>query len=171
MRSKTRAITQKLLSSYPWLPEFFWERVTKNKNGCWVWIGSLANGKYGRIHFPHGVELLAHRVAYVLQKKEDLPAGEGTLVRHSCDNPLCVRASHLRKGTHVQNMKDMVTRGRVAVGSRQGSSKLSESDVLTIRRLWAKDPKRYTQTRLSERFSVTQTAIWQVVHRKKWTHI
>jgi hypothetical protein len=37
---------------------------------------------------------------------------EGTEVLHECDTPLCVRPTHLRIGTHAENLRDMMRRGR-----------------------------------------------------------
>lgn len=34
------------------------------------------------------------------------PIGDGTLVRHLCDNPLCLEVDHLIEGTYLENSLD-----------------------------------------------------------------
>jgi len=38
--------------------------------------------------------------------------GPGMQINHHCDNRPCVNVEHLYEGTHAQNMRDMVERGR-----------------------------------------------------------
>ena len=51
----------------------------------------------------------AHRVAWVLQRGPIPPAH---CVLHRCDNPGCVRGSHLFLGTVADNNRDMFAKGR-----------------------------------------------------------
>lgn len=87
----------------------FWRNVdrTTTPDGCWPWIGTRRNG-YGRFRVD-GVMVSAHRYAYELQVG---PIPEGHDVLHKCDNPPCNRGSHFFTGTHTDNMRDMVAKGR-----------------------------------------------------------
>lgn len=104
----------------------FWRDVDKRgprqghmKTRCWVWVGqkqSLSVRKvehrvYGIISKggKYGGSMLAHRYAYQLQVG---PLVRGLQVQHRCDNPLCVRGSHLKQGTAQDNSDDMVRRDR-----------------------------------------------------------
>ena len=59
--------------------------------------------------------------------------------------------------------------GTAQRGSQNGCAKLSESDVIQIRRSYS--PGYGQLARLARQFKVTNTAIWRIVHRKTWRHI
>ena len=56
-----------------------------------------------------GRQWLAHRYAWTQQYGE-IPAGK--ILMHVCDNPACVRVSHLRIGTMRDNTQDMFKKKR-----------------------------------------------------------
>jgi hypothetical protein len=89
-------------------PEMFWSRVDKS-DGCWIWNGKKVNKGYGYFYLDkktHG----AHRVSWTFTNGK-IP--KGLFVLHKCDNPPCVRPSHLFLGTHADNMADKARKGRV----------------------------------------------------------
>jgi len=43
----------------------------------------------------------------------------GGVVRHSCDEPLCINPSHLLEGTHSDNTQDMLARNRHNLPARK----------------------------------------------------
>ena len=71
-----------------------------------------------------GRYMLAHRV--VLQIETGTPVPADKVVMHECDNPSCVRPTHLRVGTHAENMHDKVVKGRSRIHKRNGGFKLPE---------------------------------------------
>lgn len=93
--------------TFPPIEERFWPNVKKT-DGCWYWTGSVAGNGYGAI-FYNGKQEGAHRIAWILANG---PIPKGLLIRHKCDNPLCVRLDHLEIGTVADNARDMVQRGR-----------------------------------------------------------
>lgn len=98
----------------------FWERV--NKDGpvpthlpslgpCWVWTGTTAKG-YGYFRV-NGRLTRVTRYSYELHYLESPRQLE---VCHRCDNPSCVRPDHLFLGTHLDNMRDAASKGRLTGG-------------------------------------------------------
>lgn len=155
----------------PPIEERFWKYVDKSGD-CWTWTGSVAGNGYGAIRC-NGKQEGAHRVAWMLAHG-DIPAG--LVVRHSCDNPLCVRVDHLSLGTVAENSHDMVSRGRAPRvgpksprrGERNAAAVLTEADVRTIRQDHAtgKDTKA-----LAQQFNVSAGTIRHIVTRLTWKHV
>jgi hypothetical protein len=92
----------------------FWSKVDKSggPDACWVWIAKArcqSGTGYGNFGISQGKYIHAHRQAWELTKGK-IP--EGLHGCHKCDNVLCCNPSHLFLGSHVENMDDMVSKGR-----------------------------------------------------------
>lgn len=86
----------------------FWKKVNKTDT-CWLWEANTNNKGYGTIWVKeNGKKELAHRTAWFLETGK-WPE-HNTL--HTCDNPVCVRFSHLTQGTQKDNIRDMWNKGR-----------------------------------------------------------
>lgn len=99
----------------------FWSRMPPKVNGCMLWKGRIDN--LGRARFG-SKNLVAARVLWTLIVG-DLRSDQCVL--HSCDNPACVNIKHLSAGSHQQNMRQMVERGRKPEASRPRYNGLYES--------------------------------------------
>jgi hypothetical protein len=88
----------------------FWQNVDQSAGpeACWPWTGSRKDSGYGRLCFDRHQQN-AHRVAYQLATGHD--PGD-LIVCHSCDNPPCCNPAHLWVGTHGDNARDKVAKGR-----------------------------------------------------------
>lgn len=115
----------------------FWDRVKKT-DGCWLWTGGRTSEGYGCVRF-HGRTDRAHRVAYEMTSG---PIRPGLCVCHRCDNPICVRPSHLFLGTNRENAQDRHAKGRtknldlaraMRGDRRYWTAKLSAAQVRAIR--------------------------------------
>lgn len=81
---------------------------------CWVWTGATFYKGYGNFSYPvegqkSWVNVGAHRYLWALSVG---PIPAGMKLCHKCDNPPCVRPSHMFVGTQKQNLEDMTRKGR-----------------------------------------------------------
>jgi hypothetical protein len=76
---------------------------------CWEWSGPRTPDGYGQFGLA-GDTFYAHRISWVLQHGQ-IPS-DRPIILHRCDNPPCVNPDHLRAGTHLENMRDKVQKGR-----------------------------------------------------------
>lgn len=134
--------------------------------GCWIWGGNINRSGYA-VFYDTGF-ISGHRYSYKYFKGD---FDSNLSVLHKCDVRCCVNPDHLFLGTHRDNMLDMDSKGRRVVlrGSHNGNSKLSESDVLQIRKLH--NPKVYPTRKLAKMYSVNQRLIWNIINRKSWRHL
>jgi HNH endonuclease len=143
--------------------ENFWNRVRKgNDDQCWQWMGyrskssSKASIGYGRVDAFGLKGVYVHRLAYIFSNGGGLePRKLGDLlVRHTCDNPICCNPKHLVLGTHADNMRDKIERGRQHSfrSFESPNAKLNPSDVRAIRELSKKD---WTRRELAVKFGVS----------------
>jgi hypothetical protein len=152
---------------YPPIEERLWAKVDKSGE-CWLWTGATSFG-YGNIQY-NGKNIKVHRISYELAYGE-IP--EGMDVCHNCpngDNPRCVRPTHLWLGTHTDNMRDKMKKGRGGhlLGEKASRSKLLPYQVLAIREMYANGIPRQE---LANKFKVSYVAIFNIVNRKFWKHI
>lgn len=169
----------------------FWSRVDKaqGEDACWTWTGATDRAGYGRMSIENK-NVSAHRYSYETYVAS-IP--EGHFVLHKCDTPSCVRPDHLFTGTHTDNMRDMVAKGRqvfqahpekrptgdrsgsrkhpdrVPRGERVGGVKLTAEKVILIRTLHRDGRASYKQ--LAKRFGVSKSAICYIVRGEHWKHI
>lgn len=149
----------------------FWSKVavTASSNECWNWTGACNGNGYGNFRMAEfgRATFSAHRVAYLIVNEEWPP--DGMLIRHKCDNPICVNPHHLEYGTVSDNMRDMVERGRHSKrdqsGENNGAAKLSAADVQEIRDLIAEG---LSNTSIAARYGVTHSLISRIRRGRSW---
>ena len=117
----------------------------------------------------------AHRVAYMLTRGDIPPSLQ---VLHKCDNRRCVNPDHLFLGTQMDNMRDMVAKGRAAVGEALNHrpqigalnhcAKLTENTVRNFKMRLKQGERRATVAR---ELGITRANAWAIAHGKSWTHV
>ena len=80
-------------------------------NGCWEWQGCVNTDGYPKIGRNYNSNIKGHRYVYEQVKGE---IGPGLVVRHTCDNILCLNPDHLILGTPSDNMRDRRDRARTS---------------------------------------------------------
>lgn len=93
--------------------------------GCWLFTGSLDCNGYGKLTVMRNgkkYKAYAHRAAYGLSK------ARGVHILHKCDVPACCNPSHLMAGTHTDNMRDMLKKGRRKVFTPKRAISVQEKE-------------------------------------------
>lgn len=136
---------------------------SKTVGDCRIWTGTTDGHGYGLVwDAKRGRNVYAHVAAWELRWKS---SASGRVVRHKCDTPLCVKPSHLRIGTHADNVADKVAKGRQARGEGHGMSKLTVEMVESIREL---STQGVPQAEIAKRFQISQPNVHLVVSGKTW---
>lgn len=136
--------------------------IPEPNSGCWLWIGAMGN-LYGVIVI-NGRNIRAHRCSWTLYKSS-IP--EGMCVLHRCDIPTCVNPDHLFLGTHLDNMRDKIKKGRGVSpkGELCGAAKLTNKEVLEIRKL-LKDGVNHSY--ISKMYNTSKTNVNSIKNKKSW---
>ena len=137
----------------------------KDKKGCWI-VASHKPGKngYPRLTYKGKVDT-ASRVMYQIVNG-NIPAKR--FVLHTCDNRMCINPKHLYLGTFYQNMYDMVKRNRQNRGEDRPLAKLTNNNVLKIKRLFLKG---LSNIEIGLRFKVSRHTINDIRMKRAWNHI
>lgn len=99
-------------------PEKFWQSVDRGDH-CWVFRKRPYHAAGYRCVMVDGKKIGAHRYSWLITHGQ-LPSN--LYVCHKCDNPGCVRPSHLFLGTAKDNMQDAKRKGRIGgIGKINGA--------------------------------------------------
>lgn len=144
--------------------ERFAESVNKTKGGCWIYRGRPTH--YGQIMDDNGRKTTAHRFSYELRNG---PVPVGLFVCHKCDVKGCVNPDHLYAGTHEDNTRDIVDRGRQAKNKGRRIKNRTLKSTYKRGRALSEEGKRrlildyasgeFTQSVLARRYKISQSAV------------
>jgi hypothetical protein len=138
---------------------------------CWLWKGAKTGLGYGNVcETIDGKKRWrgAHKLMYELTKG---PVPPGKCVCHSCDVRLCCNPAHLWVGSHRDNTRDMMTKGRQRMlgtrGEQSGNSKLTEAQVREILSIG----RTMRQVDVASRFGISQVQVSRLLRRESWAHL
>lgn len=160
------------MSGHQTLEDRFWSKVDKSGE-CWEWMASKRPEGYGWFRLG-GRMHSAHRISLMLQ---GIDLSKSICVLHHCDNPSCVRPSHLFLGDRADNAKDRNNKNRQSKGIKHsmacsgeahGSSILKNNDVKEIRRLCAQG---VIHRDIAEKYGVHKSLISKVNLRSSWAYV
>ena len=131
--------------------------------GCWLWQGTTGSKGYGLIKIAKRMDG-AHRASWRLHRG---PIPDGLSVLHKCDTRSCINPEHLFLGTHDENMKDMVSKGRSIrnPGELNGASKITAEDVISIRL----DARSHNL--IAADYGISRSSVGLIKNRINWSHI
>ena len=130
-----------------------------NENGCHICTSHKPHKTgYPFLH-SKGKKQSLQRFLYE-QKYGKIP--KDLVMRHICDERMCINLEHLLLGTHADNVRDTVNRNRFPLGIHRKHTKLTEQQVLEIF-----NSKEKTKN-IIKKFGIAQSTIWQIQNRKRW---
>lgn len=156
----------KFVRRFSMLERFEDKYIPEPNSGCWLWLGMVSSGGYGRVWDDSlGRNNTATHVAWRLYLDKTVPVG--LCLCHKCDIRCCVNPDHLFVGTYKDNFDDMVSKGRFihARGERIGGVKLSERIVRSV----LLDPR--PNTHIARELGVASSTIDRIKRGDSWTHV
>jgi hypothetical protein len=146
------------------LERFEAKYIPEPMSGCFLWMAGTHKQGYGFFFRGGKYSELAHRVSWEFYRGK-IP--EAVHVLHRCDNPSCVNPDHLFLGTHSDNMRDCVAKGRKNMprGAANSATKLTENQAREIKY----SPEQNVD--LAKRFGVTAVNIGHIKSGRAWKYL
>lgn len=145
-RNTTRKLKEKILSLNPYSDSYP--------------IVSLHKNKITEIRQVHKIVALVFN-----PNPENLP-----FINHLNGNKKDCRAINLEWCTHLQNMHHAFSTGLIPSGEKSHKAKLSNENVLVIKRLLKINPNT-NQSAIARKFNVGRSTINAISKKKKWKYI
>jgi len=136
-------------------PKIMNKVVIDEVSGCWQWQGAKTTCGYPVIARGGNTNIRGHRYVYEWVYGK-IP--EGHVIRHKCDNPLCVNPEHLVSGTPADNVKDMDERER-------RFKKIDAVVVKAVLDLW--ETGQYKKIEISKLLNMDPRRVGDIVEGKR----
>jgi len=131
--------------------------------------GGFDRNGYRKVTLCNSGSQVCWRVSRIVIVAFHGPAPAGMECCHRNGDKTDDRAENLRWGTHCDNIRDKLIHGTHQIGNSHPTRKLTESQVVEIRRRWAAGG--VTQFQLAAEFGVKNVTICAVVTRRNWRHV
>jgi hypothetical protein len=138
--------------------------IKNNDNECWGWKGK-DNGKcYGILSYKPEPWAI-HRYSYTIHNGI-IP--NGMYVLHKCDNPICSNPKHLFLGTNLDNINDMLQKGRNAKGEMLPHTSINSETALIIKEMLSFDKRMID---ISRQLKVGYSLVNAIKRNNSWKHV
>ena len=146
--------------------KMFWDntRAEDTPNACWLWAGYITDKGYGQLSY-RGRYWRTQRLAYAFTYGA---FDSRLMVLHLCGNRSCINPSHLYLGTAKDNAQDSLNDGTFHQGERHTNAKLSNLEVVKIRRLLGAGLSRRG---IARQYGVASSTIDRIILGKTWKHV
>lgn len=133
-------------------------------DNCLKWPFKAAVRGYGKFRLD-GREVLASR--YICERVNGSPPSPQHEAAHSCGkgHEGCVNKRHLSWKTPSENAADKIVHGTTSRGEQSALAKLTESDVLEIRRR----VKTKSQRQVAFQFGIDPSTVSDIMRGKSWS--
>lgn len=95
---------------------------------------------------------------------------DGAVIRHINGIKTDCRAENLAYGTRSQNEADKALHGTAVIGQRHHSNKLTDQQVLQIRKRYMARDTQNGMRAMAQEFGVSAKTIEAIIKRKTWRH-
>jgi hypothetical protein len=131
-------------------------------NGCRECTSHMVNSG----GYPAGNRKTGRRtIARYLYEEKYGKIKLGLVLRHKCDNRMCINIDHLEVGEQIDNVRDAVERGRNVFGERHGNAKLSLKKLEMGRGLRIKG---LSYEKIADVLGVSESTLWLALNFKTW---
>ena len=143
--------------------------VTVDKDGCWISNFSVTNSGYTQVSWSVGrkqFQSTGHQISCrAAHGPKPFPEAQ---VRHKCHKRKCVNPKCLQWGTAKKNAQDRIDCGSQARGEKQGLSKVTGTEVMTmIQRVESGESRRS----VAKEYGISHTALRQMLNGVTWSHV
>lgn len=157
----------------------FLNSTVESETGCLLWTKSLNNVGYAK-GYMWNKTILVHRYICIASQFEDPLASDAEIraiydtsvvVMHSCDVRSCINPVHLQIGSHQQNTRDAVAKGRIVgrTGMDSNFARLTQEEALAIKDRGLRGD--ISQTALAAEFGISQQQVSRIVSGERWPNL